>query len=113
MGPSEEEARAGLQRKRPRANPGEVVLGARESFLELPRVRPREVVLRARESFLERPRVRPGEVVLGVRESFPDEPEAAIERRRILPNLLLKIAFNTRSDSLQSHNRVQDLSRPT
>ena len=79
--PSDEEARAGLQRKRPRANPGEVVLGARESFLERPRVRPREVVLRARESFLERPRVRPGEVVLGVRESFPDEPEAAIERR--------------------------------
>ena len=57
-----------------------------------------------------------GEVVLGVRESFSDEPEAAIERRRILPNLLLKssveVAFNTSSKSLQSHNRVQDLAHP-
>jgi len=63
VGPSEEEARAGLQRKRPRARPGEVVLGARESFLE-------------------RSRVRPGEVVPGARESFPEKLFSARESLR-------------------------------
>jgi hypothetical protein len=51
---------------------------------------PEKLFSEREKPFRSDPRVKAGEVVLGVRESFPDEPEAAIERRRISPNLLLK-----------------------